>query len=430
MDPGTADRSGVPPIGTGRLVFAAGSAILRVIRRRPSEGTSGDREVTGMRLVTGDATGTRGRLDRAAPDPGDPEPATTTRTSHRSDSRYWVPELGYRNYWQPAVESRRVGRKPVLVRIMGEELTVFRTPDGVKAIHDICPHRGARLHQGKVLFPGTVSCPYHGWTFDGAGRCVAALTDGPDSPIPRQARVASYPTAEALGMIWVYLGDKPAPDLLAGIPRTLAEATGDDYAVQLFRFRQDWATNWRITMDNAIDAAHAFYLHRPALWVLFDRVPAFVKVRMVPTSFEDPEQFVSYEVTAGEPAADYEGIGRWPRTQWWRRRTNRFSGHNAIGLPGVFILRGPRWTHVRWAVPIDRNTTRNYMWAIKRGGPLTRLLFTANFWVWLRWIFYYNFSAQDKRMTETIAYENLPTEKLAATDRTVQAWRRLAHVAR
>jgi phenylpropionate dioxygenase-like ring-hydroxylating dioxygenase large terminal subunit len=361
--------------------------------------------------------------------PGQPA-AENGPTSQRVDSRDWVPELGYRNYWQPAVESRRVGKKPVLVRMLGEELTVFRAPDGPKAISDICPHRGARLHTGKVLFPGTVTCPYHGWTFDGKGKCLAALTDGPGSRMPEQVSVASYPTHEALGMIWVYLGDKSAPPFLEGIPRTMAEATGRDFSVQVFRFRQDWATNWRVTMDNAIDAAHAFYLHRPAAWMLFDQVPAYVKVKMVPTEFEDPETFVSYRVTEGEPSAEYQHVGRWPRSQWWRRRKNHFSGSNAIGLPGVFLLRGPRWTHVRWAVPIDKDTTRNYMWAIKQGSPLARALFTANFWGWLRWVFYYDFSAQDKWLTESITYESLSHEKMAATDQTVQAWRRLARVAR
>jgi hypothetical protein len=109
---------------------------------------------------------------------------------------------------------------------------------------------------------------------------------------------------------------------------------------------------------------------------------------------------------------------------------NEFSGTNAIGLPGVFILRGRRWTHIRWAVPMDANTTRNYMWAIKQGSVLRRALFTANFWLWLRWVFYYNFSAMDKWMTESITYESLEREKLAATDLPVQAWRRLSKVAR
>jgi hypothetical protein len=96
----------------------------------------------------------------------------------------------------------------------------------------------------------------------------------------------------------------------------------------------------------------------------------------------------------------------------------------------VFILRGPNWTHVRWALPIDKDTTRNYMWAIKHGNPLTRAVFTTNFWLWLRWIFYYDFSGQDKWMTESIQYDKLETEKLAQTDQTVQAWRRLSRNAR
>lgn len=367
---------------------------------------------------------------RLEPDTESTRPRAGGSERERLDTRDWVPELGYRNYWQPLIESKNVGRKPVLARALGEELSVFRAPDGPKAIGDVCPHRGARLHMGRVEFEGTISCPYHGWTFDGQGRCVAALTDGPDSRIPSQVSVPSYPTREALGMVWVYLGEGEPPPFEQNLPKSLVEAMGGGHSVQLFRFRQDWMTNWRTTMDNAIDAAHAFYLHRPAAWILFDQIPAYVKVKMVPTAFEDPERFVSYVVTEGPPEADYPNVGRWPRSRWWRRRKNEFSGHNAIGLPGVFILRGPRWTHVRWGVPLDADTTRNYMWAIKRGNTITRALFAANFWLWLRWLFYYNFSAQDKWLTESVDYHNLDHEKLTGTDQTVQAWRRLSKNAR
>ena len=102
-----------------------------------------------------------------------------------------VPKLGYREYWYPAIEAHKVGRKsfiffgqrkPTRVKMLGEDVVIFRGKDGkYGALWDRCPHRGALLSYGWCEFEGTVSCPYHGYTFDETGLCLAALTEGPDS---------------------------------------------------------------------------------------------------------------------------------------------------------------------------------------------------------------------------------------------------------
>ena len=63
------------------------------------------------------------------------------------DIRPLIPKLGLRNYWYPVIVERNVGwRNPVKVTLLGEELCLFRGGNGhVAAIHDVCPHRGARL---------------------------------------------------------------------------------------------------------------------------------------------------------------------------------------------------------------------------------------------------------------------------------------------
>src|SRR5260370_24900633 len=58
---------------------------------------------------------------------------------------------------------------------------------------------------GKCLYPGsgTISCPYHGWTFDGAtGKLVAKLMEGSDVPLPARATVKNYPVHEQLRLEW------------------------------------------------------------------------------------------------------------------------------------------------------------------------------------------------------------------------------------
>ena len=97
------------------------------------------------------------------------------------DIRHLVPSLGLRNYWYPAVLKTRVPKRhPIQVRMLGEELCFFRGAEGqAVAIRDICPHRGARPSEGTCHWKGTVTCPYHGWTFDEARQERGGAQRGP-----------------------------------------------------------------------------------------------------------------------------------------------------------------------------------------------------------------------------------------------------------
>jgi phenylpropionate dioxygenase-like ring-hydroxylating dioxygenase large terminal subunit len=69
----------------------------------------------------------------------------------------------------------------------------------VYALHDRCPHRGVPLSAGKAMFSGTITCPYHGWTYRlDSGDICAVLTDGPRSPLLGKVTIRTYPTAERL----------------------------------------------------------------------------------------------------------------------------------------------------------------------------------------------------------------------------------------
>ena len=123
-----------------------------------------------------------------------------------------LPLFGFRNYWYPIIESRRVRNGPVSVRILGEDIVLFPTKDGkVAALVDRCPHRGVMLSRGRILFPGTLSCGYHGWTFNGQGECLAAIVEGPDSRVPGKVHVRAYPTEERFGIVWAFLGEGDPP---------------------------------------------------------------------------------------------------------------------------------------------------------------------------------------------------------------------------
>src|SRR5699024_9976027 len=101
-------------------------------------------------------------------------------------------ELGFRNYWYPIQWANEIGNKPVPIQLLGEKIVLVRDKEEIYGLHDRCPHRGVPLSMARRQYEGTLSCAYHGWTFElNSGNMCAALTDGPDSPINNKVSVAT-----------------------------------------------------------------------------------------------------------------------------------------------------------------------------------------------------------------------------------------------
>ena len=64
--------------------------------------------------------------------------------------------------------------KPLLWRVAGLELAVFRDTSGTAHVVDAyCPHMGASLSVGGQVKGNCIECPFHGWRFRGDdGKCV------------------------------------------------------------------------------------------------------------------------------------------------------------------------------------------------------------------------------------------------------------------
>lgn len=94
----------------------------------------------------------------------------------------------------------------------GAEIVVWRDAAGrIHAWEDRCPHRGMRMSFGFVR-GDRIACLYHGWQYDGDGRC-RAIPAHPDLEVPATIRIPRYPVAEASGLIWV----RPVPDGTADV---------------------------------------------------------------------------------------------------------------------------------------------------------------------------------------------------------------------
>ncbi len=117
----------------------------------------------------------------------------------------------FRRYWQPAILAEEVPEKdgpPVRVRILCEDLLAFRDSEGKVALVDaFCPHRRAPFYFGRNE-DGGIRCAYHGWKFDRHGDCMDMPTEPGNERMKSNVKLTAYPTHEAGGIIWAYLGPR------------------------------------------------------------------------------------------------------------------------------------------------------------------------------------------------------------------------------
>src|SRR5712692_4201056 len=115
-----------------------------------------------------------------------------------------------RAFWQPVYRAQDLPAghaKPI--RVMSEDYTLYRGEDGAPHLVAYrCAHRGTQLSTGWVE-GDCIRCFYHGWKYDHTGQCVEQPAE--DAGFASKVRIASYPTVEYLGLIFVYLGDGDPP---------------------------------------------------------------------------------------------------------------------------------------------------------------------------------------------------------------------------
>ncbi len=162
-----------------------------------------------------------------------------------------------RRYWHPILITRELTpENPVKhLRILGEDLVIYLDKSNqVGLLADRCPHRGASLLYGRVEKRG-LSCAYHGWLMDCAGKVLEAPAEQKDS-IARNVKTTAYPVQEFMGFYWAYMGPAPAP----AIPRYDIFMRKDGRHKIVAYPRLD--CNWFVTAENGVDSTHLQLLHQ------------------------------------------------------------------------------------------------------------------------------------------------------------------------
>ena len=163
------------------------------------------------------------------------------------------------NTWYVGAESTDLTDKPIRVKMLGQDFALFRGEDGIaRCVSDVCVHRGGSLSGGKIK-KNCIECPYHGWQFNGkTGECELIPAAGPDHAIPKKARVDFYPVQEKYGWVWVFIGDLPEEER-PPLPTFPEYFDTDNWRCVRGEFK--WEANYARVCENALDPAHAAFIH-------------------------------------------------------------------------------------------------------------------------------------------------------------------------
>lgn len=265
-----------------------------------------------------------------------------------------------RHYWQPVALSSDLPASgpPIPLRIMGEDLVLFRNDDGQPGLLALrCPHRKADLSYGRVE-NGGLRCVYHGWLFDVAGRCLEQPGEPGDSNYKDRIRHTAYPCVDVPGLILAYMGEGEPPAL----PPFPFFDTAKDH---VWCNRSLHHCNYLQANEGNIDPQHLSFLHR---------VDMGAQVT-----------YGSYLANDEAPAIDVEETPWGLRIQAGRgigggKRYIRYSnfvmpnGASFVGVPLVDPNESPPDSNdgysLHWHVPVDDHSHIKFYLGYRQQGPI------------------------------------------------------------
>ena len=272
-----------------------------------------------------------------------------------------------RRYWQPACSSDELADLPKKVKLLAEEIVVFRDKKGrVGALELHCAHRGTSLEWGRVEAEG-LRCCYHGWLYDAQGRCLDMPCETEEFRQRMDVWQPAYPTLEFGGLVFVYMGP-PGSEPPFPIYDVVDTGRRQDVVLRGMRLWGDYAVgmvkhcNWLQHYENIVDPYHLLMLHQRISGDQFDGALMQGAPRI---GWERTPLGVRYNLIKDLPNG------------------NCFIRHAECILPNAFLIpdireagtvpkRQEQATELSWAVPVDNEHVRGISivaWPLENGEP-------------------------------------------------------------
>ena len=259
----------------------------------------------------------------------------------------------FRRFWLPvALQSELADSDgtPVRLRVLGEDLIAFRDTAGrVGLLSAYCSHRSAPLFFGRNENCG-LWCVYHGWKFTTDGECVDIPNIVPPdnfTSLKDRARVKAYPTLEAGGLVWGYMGPQASvPDLPEMEWLRLPK---DRTHVGRWHHKGTWLS----AMEGEIDSSHISFLH--SVLDASDSTPPRVRMTQEDGAPEITLRETEYGFLYGARRR-FEGRYYWRVSQWLLPMWSAIAS-----IVTDFIGNGRDW------VPVDDYATSAFCYRVPAG---------------------------------------------------------------
>ena len=254
-----------------------------------------------------------------------------------------------RRYWHPVGLSRHVLDTPREVRMLGEDLVLFRDGSGRPGlVWARCSHRGTTLYHGKVEERG-IRCCYHGWLFDAEGRCLEQPCE-PDGGASYAKRVRQpwYPVEERYGLVFAYMGPPERKPVLPRFDALEELEDGEFIDVDDTSIGSGGDAiapcNWLQHFENVVDPYHVPILHG-----------SFSGTHFVPAMNLMPE--VRFDVTSrGVKVTSIRQLGD---GKVMRRITEVVLPTLRV-VPNPYVGKYGRVESIGWTIPVDDTHYRIY----------------------------------------------------------------------
>ncbi len=252
-----------------------------------------------------------------------------------------------RRFWHPVAMTAQFDGKqnPVPIRILGEDLVVFRDLSGrVGLLHKHCAHRRASLEFGRVAQRGVVCC-YHGWQFDVDGTIIETPGE-PESDICAKICQGAYPTREVKGLVFAYMGP---PDKMPEFPVfDCMNVPGHD----LVPYSIHSPCNWLQESENSVDPFHSVFLHGRINGPQFPGLEHFVELPVV-VYHRRPEGIVYSHARRKDDLVMIRFHDHFtPNMAQNGGMFQKFTEPKVFG----------RMSLTKWVVPVDNTNARKFGW--------------------------------------------------------------------
>jgi phenylpropionate dioxygenase-like ring-hydroxylating dioxygenase large terminal subunit len=176
--------------------------------------------------------------------------------------------------WQIVCHTSQLARAGDFVTLdLGRDSVVaLRGSQGdIRAFHNVCRHRGARILAGTGNCPGAVTCPYHGWSYRLSGELFGISARETFPPLDRtQLGLKEVRSQVYLGFVFVNLAGNPRPleEIWAGVAAEFVPHRFDEVRPLGPMYIEHWDCDWKVAMDNYLESYHVPIGH-PGLYRMF-----------------------------------------------------------------------------------------------------------------------------------------------------------------